>query len=494
MIVRDLASQVQSLEDFLSAEVPPWKQDPSDLCAYLDAYMMAERPVQPLEDFLSNNEGHFPVYLWIYDLSRGFASHWAETLVGIKLEGIWHTSVVVEWPQRSSEFSFGGQICECKPGTTPYGQPLEKRFLGYTAKTRLQVRKFFIRLCLATDDYDGRHYDLLCNNCNHFTHKLLQHLFHENLPGKMPDVLDQPSVVRDTAWWVKAFEAKRSFGCWPGSTRRALQSGTRMAWPRVRLLVTARGMQRLGDTWPEAATGSQTMPGGAGTAIGGRALDAGREGGEGPVQGRRGLAALPLAAFAACSGADTCDLVALVHEEAGARNMSEASLGCWVVELALQPPAEDREDASALAWSISEHPSPLTSSTDRESLWRAKSFHHLSGCPTCAKWSRARRGLARATAWRRRRVLRQNPGREESGEEDVLVNLGPRLCIPLPNGGGQAGEARQLVVSTAKARTISGWSNTVRPFFGWIQHRVHLHVCYVCVCVCVRSYSTTCST
>ena len=65
MIVRDLASQVQSLEDFLSAEVwnfvvceaapacsalltwqvPPWKQDPSDLCAYLDAYMMAERPV-----------------------------------------------------------------------------------------------------------------------------------------------------------------------------------------------------------------------------------------------------------------------------------------------------------------------------------------------------------------------------------------------------------------------------------------------------------------
>ena len=107
------------------------------------------------------------------------------------------------------------------------------------------------------------------------------------------------------------------------------------------------------------------------------------------------------------------DLVALVHEEAGARNMSEdrtkriglknadfsqlfaqASLGCWVVELALQPPAEawngrrasksifshgkslalrceDREDASALAWSISEHPSPLRLSLVMQS------------CPSC---------------------------------------------------------------------------------------------------------------
>ena len=38
--------------------------------------------------------------------------------------------VVVTWPDKRSEFWFGGALFESEPGTTPFGEPLKKIKLG----------------------------------------------------------------------------------------------------------------------------------------------------------------------------------------------------------------------------------------------------------------------------------------------------------------------------------------------------------------------------
>ncbi|CAE7248289.1 unnamed protein product [Symbiodinium natans] len=147
--------------------------------------------------------------------------------------------------------------------------------------------------------------------------------------------------------------------------RRALQSGSRMTWPRVRLPVTAQAMRRFGDAWPEvlARCISNLRPEGPAQpveVVAVRPLEAellalaeSRE----KVQCRIGEDSLP-AVGSLCCMQWYGDLVSMLDQEALSLNMSEASLGCWVVELALQPPA-DCDDAKALAESISQHLAPL---------------------------------------------------------------------------------------------------------------------------------------
>ncbi|CAJ1438046.1 unnamed protein product [Effrenium voratum] len=120
------------------------------------------------------------VYMWMYDITAGKANAWS-WLLGTHFTAFWHTGVVVEFADGPGEFWFGGKIFVSPPGTTPFGEPLEKRFMGYTYKSRDEV-VYFIGANLAFKFHRGS-YDSLTHNCNHFSDKLLMHLTNEHVPG-----------------------------------------------------------------------------------------------------------------------------------------------------------------------------------------------------------------------------------------------------------------------------------------------------------------------
>lgn len=70
------------------------------------------------------------VLLYVYDLSNGFARLMSQGLLGKHIDGVWHTSVVVNGVE---EVYFGQGIQRAVPGTTPHGQPLQVISLGCAA-------------------------------------------------------------------------------------------------------------------------------------------------------------------------------------------------------------------------------------------------------------------------------------------------------------------------------------------------------------------------
>lgn len=146
-------------------------------------------------DFLNVMLGRkrFPVTLWMYDISDGIAAKWSWLLLGQNFRGIWHTGVVIEWADRASEYWFGGKLFESVPGTTPFGQPVEKKFLGYTYKLREEVWQFMQRQM--APEFTQANYDVLTHNCNHFSDKLSLYIRAEHIPD---EVRMQPDMVMNT--------------------------------------------------------------------------------------------------------------------------------------------------------------------------------------------------------------------------------------------------------------------------------------------------------
>lgn len=93
------------------------------------------------------------VQLYVYDLSNGLARQLSPMLLNkqvrvsiciertnhatllrhtfllTQIDGIWHTAVVVG----GLEYYYGGGVNQSRPGSTPFGQPLQKIHLGYTS-------------------------------------------------------------------------------------------------------------------------------------------------------------------------------------------------------------------------------------------------------------------------------------------------------------------------------------------------------------------------
>lgn len=187
------------------------------------ADVLEEDEVLSYFDFLNVMLGRkrYKVTLWMYDISKGAAERWSWLLLGQSFKGIWHTGLVVEWPQRSSEFWFGGQLFESKPGTTPFGVPIEKRVLGFTYKKRQEVWDYVSRHCSA--EFTRDNYDVLTHNCNHFSDKLHMFLRNEHIPD---EVRLQPDMVMDTIT-VKAIRPllNRWLGGFEGADGRATDGG-----------------------------------------------------------------------------------------------------------------------------------------------------------------------------------------------------------------------------------------------------------------------------
>ncbi|CAG90552.2 DEHA2G12276p [Debaryomyces hansenii CBS767] len=141
-----------------------------------------------------DEEPSFKVKVYVYDLSHGLAAVYAPSILGINIDAIYHTSVVVY----DKEHYINQGINTSTPGTTKYGTPKEVLDMGKTFVTPDIFEDFLDELRNHEDlKYNSVKYDLFDNNCNHFTDVLLDFLVGKNLEDrilKLPQqVLNSPN-------------------------------------------------------------------------------------------------------------------------------------------------------------------------------------------------------------------------------------------------------------------------------------------------------------
>lgn len=123
-----------------------------------------------------------PVKVYVYDLSHGLAAVYAPAILGIPLDGIYHTSTVVH----GVEYYIDQGIKEAIPGTTKYGTPREVIDMGETYVTKDILDDFLQELRVREDKkYHASKYDLFDNNCNHFTDTVLEFLTGSHLEDRI---------------------------------------------------------------------------------------------------------------------------------------------------------------------------------------------------------------------------------------------------------------------------------------------------------------------
>lgn len=115
------------------------------------------------------------VQIYLYDLSHGMAKSLSQAFLGVDLEGIWHTGVVVF----GTEYFFGGGIQRALPGQTVAGRQVKVIDMGTTSKTRSEFETF---LALIAHKYTAETYSLLRHNCNNFSDEVCKYLTSEPLP------------------------------------------------------------------------------------------------------------------------------------------------------------------------------------------------------------------------------------------------------------------------------------------------------------------------
>jgi hypothetical protein len=126
-----------------------------------------------------------PVKVFIYDISRGLAAQLSEPILGKKLEGVWHTGVVVY----GKEYFFGSMGIEwCPPGGTMLGQPDKVAELGDTEIPEELFNQYLIGL---KDTFSPQHYHLLDHNCNNFSAEVALFLTGKNIPDYITNLPDE---------------------------------------------------------------------------------------------------------------------------------------------------------------------------------------------------------------------------------------------------------------------------------------------------------------
>ncbi|XP_063904154.1 uncharacterized protein LOC135123444 isoform X2 [Zophobas morio] len=131
------------------------------------------------------------VELYIYDLSRGMAATLSPMIIGKKIDGIWHTAIVVY----GREYFFGSHgISSCNPATTALGDPLRILKLGDTQVPYSVFIDYINGLSEST--WCGTTYDLFRHNCNNFSEDIAQFLCGASIPKY---ILDLPNEVLNSS-------------------------------------------------------------------------------------------------------------------------------------------------------------------------------------------------------------------------------------------------------------------------------------------------------
>lgn len=131
----------------------------------------------------------YSVLVYVYDLSRGMAKMYSPMILGIPIDAIYHTSVVVY--SNEHYIDQGIKICQ-DPGNTKYGLPIDVLDLGETFITKEIFEEFLQELRdHEFEKYHPRNYDLFNNNCNHFTNVCLDFLVGKQLDDKILKLPEQ---------------------------------------------------------------------------------------------------------------------------------------------------------------------------------------------------------------------------------------------------------------------------------------------------------------
>lgn len=128
------------------------------------------------------------VQLYVYDLSKGLARVMSRGLVGIQIDAVYHTSIVLG----GVEYFYGAGVQTCVPGQTHHGRPMEVINLG---KTDLPMDVVLTYLESLKDLYTMENYDLFAHNCNNFTHDFSMFLVGKGIPDHITNL---PSQVLNT--------------------------------------------------------------------------------------------------------------------------------------------------------------------------------------------------------------------------------------------------------------------------------------------------------
>jgi hypothetical protein len=130
----------------------------------------------------------YQVQLAVYDLSRGMARALSQQLLGMRIDGIWHTGVVVF----GKEYYFGGGIQVSNTGffTQSNGlPPTEMIDMGRTSKSQSELETYLRSVSSQFTQYT---YDLLTHNCNNFSDTLCRFLLGRGIPSH---IIDLPRIV-----------------------------------------------------------------------------------------------------------------------------------------------------------------------------------------------------------------------------------------------------------------------------------------------------------
>ncbi len=141
------------------------------------------------------------VTVLLYDLSQGMAKTLSLGMTGTQIDGIWHTSVVLY----GREYCFGQGIEVFRPGTAPYGQPVERIPMGTTLIPKEVWLEYIDNM---KEIWTRDKYHLLDNNCNSFTDEVCLFLVGKGIPkhvcfflnGRLPVFLPSSSTLPWAKW------------------------------------------------------------------------------------------------------------------------------------------------------------------------------------------------------------------------------------------------------------------------------------------------------
>jgi hypothetical protein len=109
------------------------------------------------------------VKIYVYDISHGLAKVYSKAIVGIELDAIYHTSIVAF----GYEYYFDREGPTKLPaGQTRFGTPHQILDLGETHIPQEIFEEYLEEL--KSERFKFGSYDLFFNNCNHFTHEVVQ--------------------------------------------------------------------------------------------------------------------------------------------------------------------------------------------------------------------------------------------------------------------------------------------------------------------------------
>lgn len=118
------------------------------------------------------------VKLLVYDLSKtyGNVEWWTSWLPGPKLNGIWHTSLVLY----GKEIDYGQKGVIIRDQGEEKDEPVKIYDLGFTKETYRTILGFVEML--NRTQFQGKNYNVVKNNCHCFTNTVVKNILKKQIP------------------------------------------------------------------------------------------------------------------------------------------------------------------------------------------------------------------------------------------------------------------------------------------------------------------------